>query len=236
MRNNCNEVPASCSNLNYKTLPMKYLYIFLLIGIQCVAQNQNKKVYYYDENWLPITEQSFKKVEADRSLITRHFDIDTAYVAKIFLFENYGKLESKHFNAIKKRLENLSGNKLDTSKTIVINYISAVEPLSINPENGKVNIYDTSKWKDYKQLKKRTDINLLWLQHPDNSLYIGRYNKDVNWIFDKDDYIAKTFLEHNCHIGSLILIKPDGSYLAFYCIEKASGEINDIIDKFKNNL
>jgi len=213
---------------------MKYLYVFLLIGVKCLSQYKDKRVYYFDENWKSTSGQSFKKIETDESKITTYFDMDTAYIAKIFLFENYGKLESGHLAFVKKHLEKVSGRPLDATKPIVINYVSAIDPNSKNPATGRVNIYDTSNYKGNQNTKKRTDINLLWLQHPDNKPEIGRYSKKVNWLLDNDNYIAKTFLEYNCHIGSLIIIMPDGSYLAYYCIERIFDEIDEVIDRMKN--
>ncbi|MCW4467567.1 hypothetical protein OGH69_01175 [Flavobacterium sp. MFBS3-15] len=211
---------------------MKYLCLFLLIGIQCIGQN--KKSYFFDENWNAITEKAFRQTEVGNDKFSQFFELDTANVGKVYLFENYGELETKHFEAIRKHLEKLSGKALDISKPIVINYVSAIDPTSRNPATGRINIYDTSDYKGNRKTKKRTDINLLWLQHPANKSEIDRYSKKVTWLFDKDDYIAKTFLEYNCHIGSLIVINPDGSYLAYYCIERAFREIDEIIDRMKN--
>ncbi len=204
----------------------------LLVGIQCIAQN--KKSYFFDENWLPLTEKAFQQTEVGKDKFSKFFELDTANIGKVYLFENYGQLESNHLAAIKKRLEKLSGKPLDTSKPIIISYVSAVDPTSRNPKTDRVNIYDTSRDKDLKKIGKRRDVTLLWLQDSDNISYIKRYSKKVNWLFDDEDYIANTFLEYNCHIGSIIVIMPDGAYLAYYCIEKANGEINAILDKMKN--
>ncbi|AWH85479.1 hypothetical protein HYN59_10275 [Flavobacterium album] len=154
---------------------MKYLLLLLLL-ISFEGFSQSKKIYYFDENGKPSTETIFKKTEVDGNKIIRYFDVDTAYIAKIYLFENYAKLNPNHLDSIKKHLENLSGKKLDASKPIVISYISANDPANIDPEYKTVNIYETSKWKESKKLMKRTDINLLWLQHPDNKSQINRYN------------------------------------------------------------
>ncbi|MCW4467569.1 hypothetical protein OGH69_01185 [Flavobacterium sp. MFBS3-15] len=211
---------------------MKYLCLFLIFSVHCFSQNKDKKVYYFDENWKPTTEHNFKKNQSEE-YITRYFDMDTAYIAKTFLFENYGKLQQEQYQGVKKHLENISGRILDTTKPIVISYISLNDPSDINPNTRRMNIYDTSRHDEMKKMDKRTDINLIWLQHAGNEPEKGRYRRNIDWYFDKDDYIAKTFLEYNCHIGSLIIIMPDGSYLSYYCIEKILHEANNVIDKMK---
>lgn len=205
-------------------------FLFILLFISCTVLAQEKETYYFDEQWKPITESIFKKVEKEGNHITRIFDTDTAYIGKIFLFENYGKLNNVTFKAVKDHLGDISGKTVDEGKPIVINYISDVNDPS---DTGKPYIHDISNWKQVGKLKKRADINLFWIQHENNKPHISRYSKSVNWFFDKDGFIARILLEYNCHIGSFIVLKPDGSYLAYYCIERAYDDILNIIDKFR---
>jgi len=203
--------------------------LFILLFNCCTVFSQEKKTYYFDEKWKPITETLYKKIEKQENHITRFFETDTAYIGKIFLFENYGQLNNVTFKAVKEHLAGISGKAIDESKPIVINYVSDVNDPS---DTGKPYIYDISNWKRVGKLKKRTDLNLFWLQHEKNKPQISRYSKSVSWIFDKDGFIARIFLEYNCPIGSIIVIKPDGTYLAYYCIERAYDDVITIIDKF----
>lgn len=205
---------------------MRLLCLLILWSYNLYSQNIT---HYYDENGKKITFKDYNDKLASFKYVNYSIYNDTAAFQKLYLVRNEGKLDTEKLDLLKKYLVNSSKKELNPDNVIVIIYTA---PLNYF-DNDNPYIFDISKNKKIKDLHKLEDINLYWFMHSNNIRHIKKYNGKIEWIEDKYNTFPKLFMEYVCHIGSHIIIKPNGEYLVRYCMETGADSLLQDIEEYK---
>ncbi|MBZ9788167.1 hypothetical protein LB456_11925 [Psychroflexus sp. CAK57W] len=175
--------------------------IFILGNIY--SQTSNKKEILYDIDWKLMTMKEFKEKIQDRKFTYKLTENDTAYLGKIFLREEIGKISSKERSDLIDYLENISKTKIDSSNTIVLNFF--FKPA--NSPNGSCIDNYTSSRKYRRYFKKRGNLAQFFIAQKG-----FKYEKN-NVIEDKNRFIRNLLFKYYFSCGNYIIIKSNGDFL-----------------------
>ena len=136
--------------------------------------------------------------------------------------KKFGHLDKKTFEDLKSYLTELTGKQIDSTRNIVINYLTA------HPGN-KENATPRSQWDilddDYAKILHKTDgIEQFWIHSPEIDNLEFYYLDKINWVEDTDGFFEKMFFPYVVKYGNFILIKPDGHYY-YYLGEHSKHQI-----------
>lgn len=150
--------------------------------------------------------KKFKRKLLNRKYAYRVIENDTAYVGKIFLKKQTGKITLGTRRALIKYLKNITESEIDSTKLIVLNFF--FKPKS-KPNGNCIDFY-TSDIENKQYFKKSTkDIQFFITQKDYNC------NKK-NVTEDKGDFIRSLFFKYHFICGNYIIIKNNGSFLRHY--------------------
>ncbi len=208
---------------------MKKTILILIYILSFKVCAQEVSIKFYNENGHEITKEVFINTRDYSKNIDIYFGNDTREFGFLVKRKNYGKLTDKLHTQFRTYLNKLSGNKLDSTKSIVINYLSAIPRKKETGEGrSRWNIFN----KDYlKRLHKITDVMHFWINSPscDNLKY--HYSNKINWLSDTDKILSKLFFPYDIKYGYYVLIKPNGDYF-YYLGEYGKKQVWDKVNKF----
>ncbi len=192
---------------------MKILSIILISLVSITSYSQKKPIKYYDEKGSEITLESFIKKNDYIKNLAIYFENDSIQYGHLFKRMNFGKLKNKELNYLKDYLNELSKSKIDSTESIVINYITSI------PKRAKDNPRLRSTWnlldRDYlKNLHKISNIKHFWVHSP-NVLNLKYFHSNkLNWLNDKEQILKKRFFPNEVY-GHTLIIKPNGLYVSY---------------------
>lgn len=180
---------------------MKYI-IFILFSLNCFSQENSKPQFLFDENDQSITQDQFNNKLKDKKLEIITYQVDTAYIGRFLRKDDFGVLSPSEKVKIQIELEKLTGKKIDTSKTIIINFYYKDNS---EPNGSCIDYYVNDK--AYKKfLDKNNTINQFFITQEDYKY------KDKQVYQDKNDLIRKTLFKYHFDCGNYIIIKPNGKF------------------------
>ena len=181
-------------------ITLTFLVIFLGTAY---SQNSNKKEFLYDENWKLIEMSDFKDKIKDSKYTYKLFENDTAYVGKILLREEIGKITNDDRTLLINYLKKITNSEVDSTKNIIINFFFKPE---IKPNGSCIDNYTSdSKYKRYFK-KNSNDIQFFIIQKDYNY-------KKKNVFEDNEGFIQKLLFKYYFDCGNYIIIKPNGEFL-----------------------
>ncbi|MFD2552527.1 hypothetical protein ACFSQP_11960 [Bizionia sediminis] len=100
-----------------------FLILFLLIHLLSFSQEFEKK--YLDINKNEITEKQFYKQKDYNINLDVFIQSDSLIIGMLVRRKNQGKLDNTQLKQLTEYLSRISGEEIDSSKTLVINYLSS---------------------------------------------------------------------------------------------------------------
>ena len=184
---------------------------FLFINYHSYSQEFEK--IYLDVNKKEITEKQFHKQKDYKINHQVFIQSDSLIIGMLVKRKNQGKLDKIESNQLRLYLSRLSGETIDSSKTIVINYLSSTP---VTPYLGKKSHWTIFK-KDYlKGLNKIPNIQQVWINNPDNQNLEYFHNDKINWIEDSNRIIENLFFPFEFEFGNFVVINSNGNYISYY--------------------
>ena len=185
-------------------------------------------MHYYDENGYEITREKFNSSEKTLSLF---FENDTMSFGVSLKRENYGRLDANTLDQFHNYLSKISGRKIDSTKNIVINYITGYP-------KRKDNTKEKSTWnvlkfpKEYRnRLNRKANADQFWVHSPDNDNLEYYHSEKIEWYNDKERIFESLFFPYEVAYGNFILLKPNGEYF-FFLGEYGEYEIWHFVNSF----
>ncbi len=201
---------------------MKTGILTILIFLSLQSFGQTKPKIYFGENGERISEREFIENRDYGKNLDLYFESETTLKGILVARKKFGHLDGENFTRLKSYLTDLTGNQIDSTRNIVINYLSA------NPQN-KEKTTSRSRWNvldtDYlRKLHKTPNIEQFWIHSPETA-NLEYYNLDrIDWIEDRDGFFKKEFFPYEIRYGNYLLLKPDGRYY-YYLGEHSKHQI-----------
>ena len=212
---------------------MKLLpYLFLILAISCYGQR--KKKYFFDAYGKQVTKTEFQSKINHAYNLSYKVENDTAILSNIIVRRFNGKLDSATHHQLQQYLIKISGREIDTTKIVVINYLSGLDKVySKKDELAHGTIYDS----DYiPVLNKIAQNEQFWVnKYPENLDH--HHGKTLNWHHDTDAFIEKTFFPYHFNYGSVAIIHPNGNYFIYfgeYGKDEVWLHLKDMVTKYGN--
>ena len=198
---------------------IKYIFI-LSISINVIGQT--KPIVYLNEKGEGITKEKFINSTDYSKNLDLYFENDSLQYGLLVTRQKVDKLDTNTFKELKNYLAQLSQTQIDSTRNIVVNYLTA---FSNNDKSTK----SKSTWnvldKDYtKKLHRIAVINQFWISSPENENLEYYHKNRINWIVDKEKLFKKIFFPYDVKYGYYILIKPDGKFY-YYLGEHSKNHI-----------
>ncbi|MDT0295111.1 hypothetical protein ACFQ3R_04690 [Mesonia ostreae] len=188
-----------------------FLISFLLINLLSFSQEFQKK--FLDINKNEITKKQFYKQNDSKTNLDVFIQSDSLIIGMLVRRKNQGKLDKKQSKQLTEYLSRISGEKIDSSKTLVINYLSSTPK---TPYFGKVSQWTIFKNDYLKSLHKIPNIYQIWINNPDNQNLKYFHNDRINWIEDSNRIIENIFFPFEFEFGSFVVINSNGNYISYY--------------------
>ncbi|SHH49303.1 hypothetical protein [Winogradskyella jejuensis] len=185
---------------------------FILLCICCSTYSQDKPVYFYDINGLPISKELYINIRKERkeksSVWPLVFENDTCYINTFFRRKNYGRLTETDFKKLNAFLNN--SNTKPKSNYTIIQY----HPGRDRCNGGK--FYGNRYEKKYlKKLKKNYSFNNYWIHKKDTTIKFK--NGRVLWQLDKNRIVEKLFFKYHYPCSSFVIINNETkNYIAIF--------------------
>lgn len=209
---------------------MKITITFLLITLFHLLSFGQKKELYVNDDFEYISKTEFDKKSEQPLDYNLRFELDSAYLnVKVSRYKK-GKLKLMVFDSIKNIFLKNKNAEFNNNDIFLINYYPGNDKCST--EGYKSNF--KSKYNQYhKKFDKIENLKQLFLYKSDDGLK-GFGNK-IDWQFDVNNLIEKTFYPIPYPCGGYVIIDSKGNYISErgeYCYWK--GLINEI-KTFANN-
>lgn len=206
----------------------KILFIIILF-ISFFGYSQKKTIKYYNEIGKEINKDEFIKTKNQSDNIDIYFKNDTIDYALLIKRLNFGKLEKDTFLNFKNYLSAISNTKIDSTKYLVINYLSSLPKKSENTKSKSGwNIFD----KIYlERLTSKGNVQHFWVNSPENDNLEYMHYNEINWLSDKKKIFNKIFLKYNVKYGYFLIINPNREFI-FYVGEYSKQQVWDLFDSF----
>ena len=188
-----------------------YLTLFLLINLLSFSQEFEKK--FLDINKNEITEKEFYKQKDYSINLDVFIQSDSLIIGMLVRRKNKGKLDKIQSKQLKEYLTRISGEKIDSSKILVINYLSSTPK---TPYFGKESQWTIFKNDYLKSLHKIPNIQQIWINNPDNQNLKYFHNDRINWVEDSNRIIENIFFPFEFEFGNFVVINPNGNYISYY--------------------
>ena len=147
--------------------------------------------------------KDFKEKIKDRNYTYRLVENDTAYIGKILLREEIGKITTDNKLLLIEYLKRITNLEIDSTKNIVINFFFKPQ---IKPNGSCIDNYTSdSKYKRYFK-KNDNDIQFFFTQKG--------YEYKKKYVFeDKESLIRNLLFKYYFSCGNYIIIKNNGEFL-----------------------
>ncbi|WOD45155.1 hypothetical protein [Hwangdonia lutea] len=210
---------------------MKNILFISVFFISIIGYSQKKLVKYYNEKGVEVSKSKFKKSINYKVNLDTYFENDTTKNYILIPRSVVGKLNPKEFIALKNHLNKISRFELDTTKFIVINYLSSIPNKS---KNTKPNPYWNAFGKEYLRKIDRIDnIQQYSIYNPENNHLKYFHKKRFNWLADEHDFIKNMFFPYDVMYGNFLIIRPSGVFV-YYLGEHSEYQILETTKKFLN--
>ena len=208
---------------------MKKVLLILVTLSVFSSYSQEKQVRFYDINGKEITRDKFYKNKDYSKNLDLYFENDSIQYGLLIKRMNFGKLNKIQFGNLKKYINKLSNTKIDSTKNIVINYLSSLPKKSENSKSRATwNIFD----KDYlRKLHRIAEIQQFWINSPENDNLKYFHSNTIDFISDKDKLFEKMFFPYQIYYGNYLIIKPNGLYVT-YAGEYGKQSVWELTKKF----
>ena len=209
---------------------MKSFFILIFLLTNYFSYSQKTEIRYFNTDKEEVTKKQFYRQKNYRVNHELFFKTDSLIIGMLVKRKNQGKLEKTELNQLRQHLSLLSGEQVDSSNTIVINYLSSTLKLPYLGEKSRWVIFVP----DYlNNLNKIPNVQQFWVNNPDNQNLEYFHNDRINWIEDSFRIIENLFFPYEFELGSFVVINSDGyyiSYFAEYGIEEVIKITNECIN------
>lgn len=183
--------------------------VFLILTPTIVFSQ--KKKYFFDINNNIISESNYKKIKENP---LEYYKIkvvsDTAKIYTIEKRETKGSLSVDSYNNLFLYLSNLNEKKIDSSKTIIINYYPGFDKCSETSGRDYVNNLYKIFLKEINSIEKVDNYFIC-----KSFEGIEFYDQSIEWKIDKDKFIESTFFPNHYPCGSYLIVYPDKKYYIY---------------------
>jgi len=185
--------------------------IYLFISYFSFSQEYVRK--YFNVNKKEITQKKFYKQKNYKVNLDVFIQSDSLIIGMLVNRTNQGKLDEIKLSQLRQYLSRLSGKNIDSSKTIVINYLSSTPKTFNNSKKSTWTIFN----KNYLiSLNKLSNIHQIWVNNP-NNLNLEYFHKDkINWVEDSNRIIENQFFPFEFQYGNFVVINSNGNYISHY--------------------
>jgi hypothetical protein len=191
------------------------------------AFGQTRDTLWVDEGYVVISRAQFEKKLRSKLYYSREYDLDTAFVQKLFLKYYLGRLEPQK----KEQLYSILAqrNQMDTTQTMLIHYLDTLKSRDSYPKNEKiVTLKDGShrhipsyrnfiraQVKCEKNFEKQEGIRVYHYFHH-NEGHPTSY-KNLQWFEDPLNLLRKLFYNKSDHTRMWWLyLYPNGDYMVLF--------------------
>jgi hypothetical protein len=200
---------------------MKALLVFFFLAAPALVFSQ-KAEYLLDENGKAISENAFRDRLADKKYTVHAAENDTALIAKLVLRESTGKITQGQRSELRKKLETITGQKIDSAQTIVAHFFYE-NKRQVNLSSC-IGHYTTDN-SYQKFFRKNTAYQQFFFTQKG-------YNYGKNTFQDTEDALQSLFFQDIFYCGNYVILWPDGTFV------KGVGEhrldrITEILDSKK---
>ncbi|MDH7444814.1 hypothetical protein [Aquimarina sp. 2201CG14-23] len=196
---------------------MRYLVVIICILYSSLCQSQKEKEtrIFFDTIGQEVSPEQFYALARELKNISLFFTDGPILMGFLIPREHHGQLQKEDYSIFTQHLTNISGKKVDTTKTIVIDYLSAQSKKKRSETDRK------SSWRiltpyHAKKLKKITNGQHYWIYSPENyDIDYYRTNK-INWLEDKNKILEQLFFAYEVQFSIFLMVKPDGRFMIYY--------------------
>lgn len=205
---------------------MKKILMLLLFLSPYTLFSQSKKIVFADENLKILTKNDFfnNPLKKDRYILT--FENDSSTIKVKVDREKYGRLTKNRNRNIRSYLETLSSTKIDSTKTVIINYFPTADKCQGKSNWNKFFIKKCNNFVN--QVKKNEKLTQYFIFKDKSS--VKNFKKKFKWYLDTKQLIEKTFFKYHYPCFSYVIIKPNGNY---YTV-RGEYNISEIYKKIKH--
>jgi hypothetical protein len=199
-----------------------FYYIFFLSLTPLIIFSQ-KKNYYFDINSNRITQNEYKKINDNPvEYLKVKVVSDTAKIYTIEKRELMGSLNNDSYDELFLYLNSISEKKVDSSKTIIINYYPGFD--KCNQTSGKDYVNNLQIF-FLNQINSNGKVEYYFICKSFEGIEF--YDQSIKRLMDKDRYIELTFFPNHYPCGSYLIVYPDKKYYIY----KGEYYILDILHK-----
>ncbi|REH54929.1 hypothetical protein C7448_102462 [Tenacibaculum gallaicum] len=185
----------------------------LIIFISLNSYAQLKDTIFLNEDFIKLTKETYFSNEKNEHFF--HFQIqeDSTTIALIKVAKRkHGRIDINTHNKIKKYLFYLSDEKIDSTKTIIINYFPKQDNCCIaNNPWSKASIKNFKRF--VQELKNKENISQFFIFKDTRT--VNNFSDYFSWYPDKESIMEKTFFKFQYPCYSYIIIRPNGNYFTF---------------------
>ena len=201
----------------------KILLFILTLNFSFISFTQEKKIKYTDENFKPLTKNEFLSNPLNKNHFLYKIENDSLIINIKVERSKFGRINKATNKKIRTYLQKLSGSKVDSTQTIIINYFPSEDKCQ---GKGNWNFGFLSLCKDFKKgLQKKKNITQFFIFKDEKA--VKNFKRKFVWYKDKSRLIEKTFFKFHYPCFSYIIIKPNGGYYS----ERGEYRITDILNK-----
>lgn len=193
---------------------LKLIQTLLLTCVAFSVYAQALEKVYQNHERKEITKERFEALEYEDAFIPAYYKEGNKLISYLIYEPNrtvIDKISQETLEELREYLSSLTGNRYHKSKSIVIDYYPGKDRSNehINTTFYKRNFIDYRRG-----LSGLPHINQICIRKKGSDL--GKWEGTSNWIEDADGFIEKTFFPHHYLHASMIVIKPDGSFVKRY--------------------
>ena len=195
---------------------LKYTVRLVIFLLTINLGAQNKKTYFFNENFNPLTASDFNKLTRENERFEVSYELDTAFIEVSYKTVLRGQLSNEDFESLKTKLKQNSKEIFKSDSYIVIDF----NPGFLNCNNSNKgysgwNIYD----RDYlKKLNKVHPTNHFWIYRSQSKEELKYHHSDrIDWIEDPENIVEKLFFTsapNTCY--GVVMISINGTYISYH--------------------
>lgn len=204
-------------------------YILTIICSLALATNAQISLdtIYQDKERKEISKEVFDEMAYSENFIPAYYTEGNKHIN--YLIFDYDrttidKMTPEKVEELRDYLSALTGHRYSPKKTIVIDYYPGVD----RSNKYVTTSYITKLFRHYNRaMAQMPHVDQFFIQKKGSDL--GKWTGTTKWIEDAEGYIEKNFFPHHYLHASMIVIKPDGSYVkrfGKYELERSFKEIS----------
>lgn len=200
----------------------KFINIIVLISIVCNSQNKKKEIFV-NENFIEISKKEFQEKINNKYYYFYKIENDSLVAYVKVPTEKFGKITQSNYQTVIQSLSNYSNKKIDSTKTIIINYFPSKDDC-LGDRNWDWYFKKSTK-KFLKEVSKKKDLLQFFIFKDESS--VKNFGKHFSYYLDVENTIEKEFFKYHYPCFSYVVLKPNKTYYT----KRGEYNINEVLEK-----